>query len=338
MKIPFRDIESFVVAPNPAACVILIYGPDSGLMRERSNIIGKTVVDDLHDPFNVCVLSQDGLNDDPARLGDEANAMSMMGGKRLIRIEDAGDKCTQIIKEYLENPNTDALILLEGGDLGPRSSLRKLCETAKNAAALPCYVDDERGLSQIIRQHIQSENLQIDRSAVEWLAANISGNRQKVRAELEKLVIYKGREQSPITLEDAQNICGQAGAQNFDDLANFTGGNNPDAALKSFNTLMDEGIAEIAVLRVLQNHFRRLHLAKALMQEGSSADDAMKNLRPPVFFKQQNIFKLQLNRWSHDKLEKILDKLSELEAQSKKTGTPVRTLCAQAVLSISMMR
>lgn len=338
MKITFRDIEAFVQRPDPMARVILVYGPDDGLMRERTTLIGKTVVEDMNDPFNVAVLSSEILNEDPTRLADEANAMSMMGGQRLIRVENAGDKLTPLIKDYLENPNNDALIILEAADLGPRSSLRKACENAKNAAALPCYVDDERGLGEIIRKSMQDEGLQIEPDAVNWLSSNISGNRQKIRTELEKLSVYKASDKSPITLEDVQNICGQAGAQSFDDLVFSVGGNQPAVAMKAFATLMDEGIAEIAVLRALQNHFRRLHLAASIMQEGKSADEAMKNLRPPVFFKQQNTFKSQLNRWNLQKLDKILEKLSDLEAQTKKTGTPVRTLCSQAVLSISMVR
>ena len=87
MKIAFRDIEGFVRQPSPAVRVILVYGPDQGLMRERAKSMAASVVEDLNDPFNVAVLSSDALKEDPARLSDEANAMSMMGGKRLVRVE-----------------------------------------------------------------------------------------------------------------------------------------------------------------------------------------------------------------------------------------------------------
>ncbi len=338
MKITFRDIESFTQKPDPTARVILVYGPDDGLMRERAAIMGKTVVDDLSDPFNVVVLSTDILNNDPARLLDEANAMSMMGGQRLIRIEDAGDKLTPLIKDYLKDPNNDALILLEGGDLGPRSSLRGMCERAKNAAALPCYVDDEKNLAPIIRKALHDGGLSAEPDAVTWLCANISGNRQKVRSELEKLIVYKGADKSSVTMRDAQDICGHAGAQSLDDLVYGMGGNNPKGALKAYNTLIDEGTVEIAILRSIQNHFRRLHLAKSIIQEGKSADEAMKSLSPPIFFKQESAFRAQLQRWPLKMLESILSRLSELEAQTKQTGTPVETLCAQAILSVSMIR
>ena len=101
MKIAFRDIEGFVRQPNPAVRVILVYGPDQGLMRERAQMMAKSVVSDLNDPFNVAVLSGEMLKGDPARLNDEANAMSMMGGKRLVRVEGAGDSVSALVKDYL---------------------------------------------------------------------------------------------------------------------------------------------------------------------------------------------------------------------------------------------
>ena len=97
-------------------------------------------------------------------------------------------------------------------------------------------------------------------------------------------------------------------------------------------------MAEIAILRALQNHFRRLHIAKSIIQGGKNTEEAMKNLKPPVFFKQKNSFQSQLNRWSLRKLDKVLNKLSELEAQTKTSSMPVKTLCAQAVLSISAIK
>lgn len=338
MKLSFRDIEPFVQKPNPLARVILIYGPDNGLMRERSNTIGKTITEDLNDPFNVAVLTSDILKDDPARLSDEANAISMMGGQRLVRVEDAGDKLTPLIKEYLTNPSMDTLVILEADELGPKSSLRGLCERAKNAAALPCYVDDDNAAAQLIRRAFHEEGKQIDQDAVIWLAANVSGNRLKIRAEIDKIVTYKGADKSSISLQDVHDICGQAGAQSFDDLIYAVAGNNPKAAMKAYMTLMGEGVAEAAILRTMQNHFRRLHMVKSIIAEGKSVDEAMKSLMPPIFFKQEPEFKRQIQRWSQKSLAHILSRLAELEAQTRQTGMPADTLCAQAVLSISMIR
>lgn len=339
MKITYRNIEPFVQSPDPAAMVILIYGPDYGLMRERAKTIGQTVVEDIADPFNVAVLSSDMLAEDPARLSDEANAMSMMGGRRLVRVEGAADKITPLIKDYLENPNTNALIILEAGELGPRSSLRLACEKAKNAAALPCYVEDERDLGRLIQNIVQENNLRIDRDAVQWLAINISGNRQKVRGELEKLITYKGTETNPISLNDAIAACGQAGAQNYDDLIYAVAGGQSQKAMKAFHTLTSEGVAVISILRTLQSHYMKLHSARIKVeQNGLSPNEAAKSIKPPIFFKQMNAFTAQVNNHTLNDLMKIMTRLNELEAQTKRSNTPVETICAQTILGLSMRR
>ena len=338
MKLGYRDIEPFVKKPNPAARVILVYGPDSGLMKERAKTMGLSVVQDINDPFNAVTLSTDILNEDPARLSDEAGAISMMGGERLIRIEDASDKITPLLKTYLENPPETALVILEAGELSPRSSLRKLCESAKNAAAVPCYVEDERDLSRLIRETLQNEQIGIDADATSWLAANISGDRQKARGELEKLITYKGADKTPVTLDDVRACCGEAGALAIDDLVYAVAGNNTAGALKTYKQLLEEGVSFIVILRSLQNHFRRLHITKAKIEQGANADSALKSLAPPIFFKQQAAFKAQVQRWSMPGINKVLQRLMDLEAQCKQTGMPVETLCAQAVLGISKSR
>lgn len=338
MKLSFRDIEPFVKKPDPAARVVLIYGPDSGLMKERSKTIGLSVVADINDPFNAVTLRADTLADDPARLADEASAISMMGGDRLIRIEDAADKLAPLIKEYLENPGPHTLVILEAGELGTKSSLRLLCEKAKNAAALPCYVEDERDLARLIRETLQAEGLGIEGDAAAWLASSISGDRLKARSELEKLVIYKGKDKSPVTMEDVRAVCGGVGALALDDLVYATAGNDGVRALKTYDHLTAEGMAFVVVLRALQNHFRRLHLVRAHMEEGLAQDMALKKLSPPLFFKQEPAFRAQLQRWGLKGLTSVLHRLSELEAQCKQTGAPVETLCAQAILGISRIR
>ena len=137
MKLGWKDIDAFVKKPNPKARAILVYGPDDGLVKERALTMARASVSDINDPFNVAILSGDILSDDPARLSDEANAMSLMGGARLVRVEGASDKHTTIFKEYLANPSSENLIILEAGELGTKSTLRALFEKSDSAAAVP---------------------------------------------------------------------------------------------------------------------------------------------------------------------------------------------------------
>lgn len=337
MKLTWKQIEPFLKSPDPKARVVLVYGPDNGLMRERAITIGKTVTPDLDDPFNVVTLNSDILNEDPARLNDEANAMSMMGGARLIKIENGSDKLTTTIKQYLDDPSPENLVIIEADALGTRSSLRQLCEKSKNAAALPCYVEDERGVSNVIRETLSNAGYFINADAVHVLAANVMGDRTRVRSEIEKLMLYMGKEKN-IAVEHVHQSVGNIADADLDDLIYAVAGGQTKKAIESYNRLIGEGVADIAILRSMQNHFRRLHYTQSLMQSGKSMDQAVKSLSPPIFFKVEPAFKSQVNKWYGPKLDNILQKLVELEAQTKRTGTPVQTLCSQAILSISAIR
>lgn len=336
MKLAWKQIDPFVKSPDPKARVIVIYGPDDGLMRERSRAIGSGVVADLNDPFNVCVIDGDILLADPARLPDEAHAMSLMGGNRLIRIESASDKVAPIVKEYLDNPSSDNLVIIEAGELGPKSALRQLAEKAKNAAALPCYIDDERGAANVIRQMISEAGKRVDNDAAQWLAGAAVGDRGRVRAEVDKLLLYMGDENT-IKIDHVLDACGEAGATSLDELVYATAGGQMEKALTAYHKLLEEGIPVITILRSLQNHFRKLHVTRGLMNEGLPVKEAMGQLQPPIFFKLEDSFISQLNRWKAQRLMAVMNRLSDIEADTKKTGVPAETLCAQAVMGIARL-
>lgn len=338
MKIAAKNIETFLKTPDSKALAILIYGPDSGLVRQRASILGKHIVEDLNDPFNAATLNNADLAQEPGRLSDEANTVSMMGGRRLIMIPDASDKLAASLNDYLENPNPEALVILQAGDLNPRSSLRKLCESAGNAAALPCYVDDERSLQRLIKDHMSAHQIRIEHDAVLWLSANINGDRLKVMQELDKLVIYKHGDPTPLNLEDVQICCGEAGTADIDQLLYSLGQRSKDAPLKALDRLFSDNVNFVIILRSLQEHFRKLSAVLSLQAAGQAIPEAMKTLGIRIFFKQESAFQAQLQRWSLQRLERVLDQLNQLEAACKKTGAPVETLCAQFILSLHLAR
>ncbi|MGZ9108227.1 MAG: DNA polymerase III subunit delta [Micavibrio sp.] len=337
MKIQPRQIDAFVKKPDSAARAILVYGPDEGLARERLILLSQSVVKDLNDPFNVAQLTGDILEQDKARLSDEANAMSMMGGARLIRIDGAADALTPLLKEYLTNPSPHNLVILHGTDLSARSSLRKLFETAPNAAAIPCYAASAGDVVALIRQDLQGAGYGIESDAAQWLAQQLTADRAIARNETEKLALYMASTQpgTKVTLADAEACCGQGGARSLDDLVYATGGANPEIALRSFRQLVDEGMAPVVIHRSLQNHFRRLHLTRSMMQNGASLSEAMGKLNPKIFFKWEDAFRDQVGRWSLGRLETTLNRLAKLEADCKKTGAADEVLTAQAILSLS---
>ncbi len=334
MKLTFKQIEPFVQNPDPKARVILVYGPDQGLVSERAKIICKTAIDDLNDPFNAVTFVSEKILSDPAAFYDEANAQSLMGGNRLIMIKGATDSINVILKDYLDNPSMETLIVVESDNLGPRSALRKLCEGAKNAAAVPCYVDDERNLAQIIRDMCTHAGYTIDQDAMIALSSALVGDRIIARNEIEKLILYKGyhkeyqglngdpiREKiGRISIADVYASCGDVRDWSMDRLVYAIGDGNVQEAHTIIQSLYNDMVAPIVLLRSAQGHFWKLLSVKNKIKDGVSQGDAIKTLNPPLFFKVADAFQHQLNRWSISTIESALDALNKAEAMSKQTG------------------
>src|SRR5262249_44707263 len=155
------------------------------------------IAGDLRDPFRVAELTPAQLKEDPVRLADEAAALSLTGGRRGLRLRGAGEAPASPLGELLEGTIPAALLVLQAGELGPRSTLRSLFERLPRAAAIACYLDDEEALEQVIGEWLKTHRLTADRDAVDFLLSRLGGDRGITRQELEKLALYLGTGLAP---------------------------------------------------------------------------------------------------------------------------------------------
>ncbi|WP_135081268.1 DNA polymerase III subunit delta [Terasakiella sp. SH-1] len=335
MKISAGKADGFIKNPPSDIRCILLFGPDQGLVFERSKALAAYTLDDINDPFNTVVLQASDVKSDPAIIADEAAAMSLTGGRRFIRIQDAADSLTSAFKTYFSDPLGDAIIVLEAGELSARSTLRKLFEGDKSlAAAVACYGDEGRNLSEVIAQTLQKHGLRADRDAMGYLLNHLGSDRQVSRGELEKLAIYMGDE-TMVTMDHAMACVGDSGAFSLDNVimsaANGDHGGLETALMRCF----DEGNQPIMILRMLARHFHRLHMAKGSISKGYNADEALKKLRPPVIFKQAPAFKKQLASWDLKRIAMAMEVITQAEMDCKVTGNPPETVCSRALMRIA---
>jgi DNA polymerase-3 subunit delta len=334
MKLQGAAIERFLARPDPAIRAVVIYGGDEGLVRERAARLGRSVVSDLNDPFRVALLTAEAIGADPSLLADEASAMSLMGGRRLIRIRDGSEKVTRALTALLEAPAGDSLTIIEAGDLTGRSALRKLAEGSAAAAAMPCYVEDEAGLARTLAGQISDAGKMIDPDAMNLLAASLVGDRMLARGELDKLLIYMGDAQR-ITIADVEAAVVDTATLGMDETIRAALDGNFTALDRCLARLAGESVSGVATLRIAQTYFRRLHLTRARIDAGTSADRALAQLQPPVFYKAKDAFALDVQRWPLGRIQAALDRLVEAEAQSKRTGANDTLLAAEALLAIA---
>ena len=335
MKIAAAETERFIREPDPEWIAVLGYGPEQGLVRERARKIASSVVEDLADPFRVTELTAAVLRDDPARLSDEACALSLTGGRRVVCLRDAGDAAAAALDRVLSTASADdILVVAEAGDLGPSSKLRKQFEGAAAAAALACYADDARTLGEVIRETLGLAGLGATSDAIAYLSDHLGSDRMISRMELEKLATYAFGA-GEVTLEDAEAVVGDGANASLDDIVYSTSNGNTTSLDRALQRAFDEGVNSVAVVRAAQRHFQRLHRAAGSVAAGNTPDQAMKTLRPPVFFKHAASFRGELQTWNVSRLAGALEALTDAEIACKTTGIPAEASCRRALLGIA---
>lgn len=344
MKLKASEIEAFVRRPDPAIRIILVYGPDDGLVRERAGHLVAGAVEDPADPFLVAELTGSDIAGDPARLFDEAAAIPLTGGRRVVRLRDASpsappgaaDAVVKAAKSFLEDPPGECLVVLQAGDLGPRSALRRLFETAKAGAALPCYRDDSEDLNRLFDEILGQRGVTVSPDARAYLSANLGSDRGVTRAELEKLALYAG-DSGRVELPDAVACIGDSGQRSLDRVALATGGGDRPTIDREIGACLGMGESPVGILRAAARHLMRVHLAMAETASGGSVEQAVRKLQPPVFWKHSGEMKRQVQAWSPDHIARAQDLLLEAERLCKRTGMPAEAICGRTLLQVASL-
>ena len=222
MDIKTHQADRFVASPPSTLVAALVYGPDQGMVRERAVRLAKSVVPDLNDPFRVAELDEATLDSDPARLWDEAAALSMIGGRRVVRVHVAGNGLAKDFERFLSDPKGDALIVVEAGELTKSAALRRVFEEADNAAAIACYPDSARDLEEVVRSALKGFGLGIEPDALDYAVSRLGSDRGVTRVELEKLALYAMGEKT-VTQTDVAAVMGDESELRMDETFDAAG-------------------------------------------------------------------------------------------------------------------
>ena len=337
VEVKARDIAARVRSIGGQTRAVILFGPDQGMVRERAKAIGKQISADLNDAFQVARVTAKNLQEHPSMLADEMAAISMMGGRRLVWLEDADKSCLESLKLALASAG-EGFLLVTAGDIRKTDALVKPF-TAKDTTvlAIPCYSDEGGSLAQLVQSVLSQAGLQIEQHAMRYLVNNLGADRMVSRRELDKLVLYMGTaDRYPnrqVTMDDVRANVGDSSAFVLTQIAESVTGGNKKGLEDGLERAWISGDNPVAILRIVQNRLLRFHQARGHMEAGMPAGAAVKKMG--VFWKEADAFAAQLNRWSMAKINRAMDILLEAEEQCKTTGNPAEVICARALLSIT---
>lgn len=337
MKIAPRALESYLATPDRDARAVLIYGVDSGLVRERANRIKQFILAGNDEPFAFVEIDEARLLSDPALFADELSAISLMGGKRLILLRGAGDKTAKIIEGAASLFHTGVFVIVTADELPARSSLRGWFEKEPSVASIACYKDEVRDVQDVVRKTFESAGIQADREVVQYLAGQLGNDRYVTRQELEKIITYAGAEKA-VSLADAQALVDYNRDTNLDDLCGALADKNLTALDATLQRLIRDGSQPVMYLRSLQRYFNKLYGMRSKVDAGDSIEQVIATARPPVFFKQVPVMTRHLNNWHTLQLVKALKLLVEAELSCKTSDLPPIPASSRKLMAVTQVR
>ena len=335
MKLRASRIATFLEDPDRAVRAVLLYGPDAGLICERAETLARTVCPDLKDPFQVADLSGSALTADPARLADEAAQMSLIGGRRVIRVHDATDRLAGLFAGFLDTaPGDGFIVIVEAGELPGSSALRRVFDTSPRAAAIGCYPDTARDRAAVIRDTLRTHRITASGEATQYLVEHLGGDRLLTRAELEKLALYAG-EGGRLELDDVRLSTGDSAPLATDDAVMAAAEGDAARVDRVLDRVFQEGESPVSLVRAMLRHLHRLHVLAVRLALGATVAEVVRTARPPIFYRQEEDFKRQLALWSEAGLRVQLDRVAQAELRMKMTGLRAETVCREAMLAIA---
>ena len=340
MKIKPRDTDRFIARPDAHYLVFLVYGPDTGLVRERAEMLSKALVNDIHDPFNVSRLTDEDIKADPASLPDALSAYSMTGGDRLVRVRLSGDMAAlaSVLTEIESGAQPcEARLVIEAGDLKKSSKLRKTAEDMTRGVALASYTDEGRDLVEIAEQQLGEMGLSLDPDARALLVPYLEGDRALARGELEKLILYKGlpdqREPGDdhVSREDISAVSTAGAEAALDQVIEPALTGNPARADSAYHRALSGGMSAVAILRALQRRFDQIETFHA----GGGDASALARAGAPRFGPPANAFKQSARAFSGRRLSHARALAFEAERSVKRSGAPVENLVGALLLRLA---
>lgn len=304
-----HEVEGLIRrGPDPRIAVILLYGPDIGLVFDRAKRLAESFVTDPDDPFALVKIDGDALAQDAGRLVDEAGTVGLFGGSRTIWVRPGSRNYAPAVEAVLACEIAQTRIVVEAGDLAKSAPLRTLCERSPKALALPCYPDDERALAELIDRTLQESGLRIAREAREVLASSLGGDRRASLSEIEKLALFAyGRDS--VGLDDVEAVVSDVAASVLNTLIDAAFAGRSAEVEHDYRRFRHEGMDPSLMLGSALRHALTL-LATRLAGDGQSPSAMVANWRG-LHFRRKAIVEAQLARWSPSALRQALQLLQD---------------------------
>jgi len=293
----------------------LFYGENEGLKKEiiesnfKNNYPKKTFYYDESEVLN-----------NKGNFFEEILSKSFFENEKLIIISRSTDKITSIIEEILEKKIDDLVLILNSGSLEKRSKLRLLFEKNKEIICIAFYEDNNQTLSSMASQFFRNNKIQISQQAINLIINRCRGDRQNLKNELNKIESFI-KNKKKIEISEILQLTNLAENYSVTELVDNCLAKNKNKTLNILNENNYNLEDCIIVIRTMLAKSKRLLKLFQEIKISNNIDSAISSIKPPIFWKDKQIVKDQINKWSHKKIELLIFRINEIELLIKKNSS-----------------
>ncbi|WP_099867189.1 DNA polymerase III subunit delta [Pararhizobium haloflavum] len=338
-QIKAHEFEGLYAKKPPAQPIVLIYGPDRGLVSERAEIVARTSGVALDDGFSLVRMDASALQGDPGRLIDEARSIGLFGGHRLVWLKGAGNGDRALIEAVTQlnsAPPVDCTILIEAGDLKKGTGLRKAVEESRSALAVPCYADEGRAVNGLIDEEMAAAGLRMTSGARQLLLDLVGGDRLATRAELRKLALYC-MDREVVSEEDVLSIVGDAASLTVDAAVDAVLLGDVPGLETALQRIIASKTPVFLALQSVMRQFQMLDQFRSLIEsEGKTQAGIMQANGRRIHFKRKPAIEKALATWRGRETAQALDHLQTAILESRRQAGLADSISRQALLALAV--
>ena len=289
----------------------LVYGKNEGLKDE---CIKEIIKKDQNKIFN---YEEKQIQDDKEIFFENTLSGSLFEENKIIIINRATDKIYTVIHELLERNISEVKIIINSGTLEKKSKLRSLFEKEKDLICIPIYPDNNETLSRLAATFFKKEKISISQQNINLIVSKCNGDRHNLKNELEKINIYATRKKI-ITPHEILKLINLSENYGFAELIDNCLIKNKN---KILNILNENNFSNEDCIIILRTFLMKAKKVLKLSLEFEQTNDLNKTIasaKPPIFWKDKEIVKIQLNKWKPKKIRELIYRLNDIELQIKK--------------------
>ena len=303
---------------------ILFYGKNEGLKNDNIKNL-------LKDKNEILYYDEKDILDNTNKFIEATLSKSLFENEKIIIIKRATDKIKNIIDQISFKDIEDLIILINADNLEKKSKLRSLFEKNKKFVSVAFYPDNDQTLSKIAHNFFTKNKILISASNINLIVSKCSGDRHNLVNEIEKIESFC-KNNKKITIEDIHKLTNLIENHSVSELIDNCLVKNKKKIIHILNENNFSNDDCILILRTFLNKLKKILSLALEYKINKNIDDVISKAKPPIFWKDKEITKQQIYKWSPENIKNSIFKVSELELLVKKNMNNSMNLTTNFIL------